>query len=133
VIAWIAVAGLYAIAIWVGSTTAYRSGNPGNYYEYRHLSTLPAYPLAQVLESGAAIVILLAIASYVIHACRSVGVALFLLALLLGIGVFCMAPVLMHAPPYFIGPFVFAFFAAGWCLAMVVVAVICAGVARLRS
>ena len=123
---WVAIAGLAALAAWVGSPTVILSGDPHRYYEYRHSDVLPAYPVKDVVEWLAAIAIEAIGALGFLAFARKTKPAVRLLAvgLLYGAIFLCLAPFAMHAPPYYDGHVGWLFFAACWCVVTAIAAAI---------
>jgi hypothetical protein len=136
VILWLATVGLVVAAGWVGYLTAFDSGQPGNYYQFRHSREGFTYPTATVMIWLGAIAAELAITIAILWlARRSTAAARLFLAFLVTLTIFLVSLVpfgltMMHAPPYWGAHLGLTILAGPWTL---VLAIVSAAVSRFSA
>ena len=121
---WAAMTGLVVLGAWSIINIVTRSGNPGMYYQYRHSSAGFVYPTDAVIEVSALITGAVVVAALVIWRTATPATVCLLLGICgivvtFGLGVFAM-----HAPPYFGGGVVAAFFCGCWLVLVSIVSAI---------
>jgi len=134
---WIAIAGLWANAIYWSIGMVERARLPQTYDGYRYRNggvpadwVFPAHDVAtwigvMAVEALVVSVLLRRVTDSIAGACLSFG-------LLYGIGCFVMVPLSMHAVATFSTHAISLLFAAGWLIAMGIVSIVVILVVRIR-
>jgi hypothetical protein len=117
----VAVLGHVAIAVWCVITSVRNSFDPGHYYQFFRHPERFVPPVDDIAWWCGAIGIEVTVASWVLKLVPSTAAASFVLALVAGLATLVLAPLAMHAPPYYGMHIVFTAFSTAWlCLVAIV-------------
>jgi|GEM_PF-3686623 len=128
----VAVLGHVAIAVWCLITSVRSSLDPGHYRQFYDHPEHFVPPIDDIAWWCGAIGIEVTVASWILKLVPSTAAASFVLALVAGLATLVMAPLAMHAPPYFGMHIVFTAFSTAWLLLVAIVARL-AGPGRTRA
>jgi len=118
----VAVLGHVALAAWCIVISARNSFDPGHYRNfYNHPETFVP-PVDDIAWWCGAIAVEVTVASWILKLVRSTAAASLLLAVIAALATLAMAPLAMHAPPYFGMHIVFTTFSTAWLLLVAIVA-----------
>ena len=110
----LAIAGLVADGVYWVLQIVQRSGQPGNYYEYRNSAEGFVYPIQGVITWSAIVVVEILVAAWLLRRTKTVPSMCLVLGLLYGIQVLALGVAAMHAPPYFGGFLIASLFGGCW-------------------
>jgi hypothetical protein len=118
----VAVLGHFVIAVWCIVTSVRNSFDSGHYYQfYRHPESFVP-PVDDIAWWCGAIGVEVTVASWILELVRSTAAASFVLALVAGLATLVLAPLAMHAPPYYGMHIVFTAFSTAWLFLVAIVA-----------